>query len=98
MNGPNFMHGWASLLGLLAIIAIILTAFGLMLGIVKPANAMKRLGAIVGIVTAFMLIPGILVSAWSSMSFWQQIGLVAIALSAWQWLRPRRRTRYAKHD
>jgi hypothetical protein len=71
MNGPDFMRGWVSLLGLLATIAIILTAFGLMLGIVKPANAMKHLGAIIGIAIALMLIPGILASAWSSLSLWQ---------------------------
>jgi membrane-associated phospholipid phosphatase len=98
MNGPNFMHGWISLLGLLTTIAIILTAFGLMLGIVKPADTIKRLGAIIGIVIALMLIPGILMGAWSSMSFWQQVGLVAIGITVWQWIRPRGRTRNAKHD
>ena len=98
MNGPNFIHGWISLLGLLTTIAIILTAFGLMLGIVKPADTIKRLGAIIGIVIALMLIPGILMGAWSSMSFWQQVGLVAIGITVWQWIRPRGRTRNAKHD
>ena len=34
MNGPNFTHSWVTILGLLATIAIILTAFGLTLGIV----------------------------------------------------------------
>jgi hypothetical protein len=98
MTGPNFMQGWMRLFGLLATMAIILTAFGLMMGIVKPASAMKRLGAIIGIVIALMFIPGILVNAWSSMSLWQQIGLVAIAIAVWRCLRPRRRTRNAKHD
>jgi asparagine N-glycosylation enzyme membrane subunit Stt3 len=98
MSEPNFMHGWVSLLELLAIVAIILTAIGLMLGIVKPANAMKQLGAIIGTVIVLMLIPGIFASAWSGFSFWQQIGLVAIGVILWQGLRPGRRTRNAKND
>lgn len=98
MNGPNFMHSWESLLGLLATIAIILTVFGLMLGIMKPANAMKHLGATIGILIALMVIPGILASAWSGLSLWQEIGLVAVGITVWQWLRPRRRTRNAKHN
>ena len=31
MNGSNFMHAWVVLVGSLAMIALILTAFGLML-------------------------------------------------------------------
>jgi membrane-associated phospholipid phosphatase len=98
MAGLNFMHAWISLLGSLTMIALILTAFGLMLGIVKSANAMKHLGAIIGIVIALILFPGILVNAWSSMSPWQQSGIVATAIAVWQWLRPRQRTRKTTHD
>jgi hypothetical protein len=36
MTGSNFMQGWVTFAGSLAIIALILTAFGLMLGIVNP--------------------------------------------------------------
>ena len=64
MGESNFMQGWVALAGSLAMIALILTAFGLMLGIVKPADAVKHVGAILGIVIALMLVPGALVSAW----------------------------------
>jgi hypothetical protein len=36
MTETNLMHGWTALIGLFAMIALILTAFGLMLRIVKP--------------------------------------------------------------
>ena len=98
MNGPDFMHGWVSLLGLLVTIVIILVALGSCWVFVKTASAMKHLGGIVGIVIALMLIPGILVNEWSSMSLWQQIGLVAVGIAVCQGLRPRRRTRNATHD
>ena len=93
MNGSNFMHGWVALAGSLAMIALILTAFGLMLGIVKPADALKRVAAIVGIVMLFMVIPAVLVSIWSGMSLWQRLGLAALGIVVWQWRRPRRQPR-----
>jgi len=91
MSESNFMHGWVVLLGLLATIALVLMAFGLMLGVVKPADALKHVGAILGIV--IVLSPGMILSAWSGMSLWQQIALVAIGVGVWQWQRLRRQTR-----
>jgi hypothetical protein len=93
MSGSNFMQGWVVLLGSLAIIALILTAFALMLGIVKPADALKHVGAILGIVIVLMLTTGILISVWSGMSLWQQIALAAIGICVLQVLRPRRQAR-----
>ena len=89
MNESNFMHWWINLVGSLATIALILTAFGIMLRIVKPDDVLKRIGAILSIVIVLMLIPGILVSAWSALSLWQQIVLIAIGIGAVQLLRPR---------
>lgn len=57
-----------SLLGSLAAIALILTAIGLMLSIVKPDDTLKHIGAILVIVIGLMMVPGILMSAWSAMS------------------------------
>jgi hypothetical protein len=93
MNGSNFMQGWVALAGSLAMIALILTAFGLMLGIVKPADALRRVAAILGIVMLLIVLPAVLVSIWSAMSVWQRLGLAAIGIGVWQWLRPRRQTR-----
>ena len=96
MNGSNFMQGWVALAGSVATIALILTAFGLMLGIVKPADALRRVAAILGIVIALMMAPGILAGVWSAMSLWQQIGLVAVGIGVWQLRRPRRQPRKRK--
>jgi len=91
MSGSNFMRGWIAFVGSLAIIALILTAFGIMLGIVKRADAVNRIGAILGIVIVLMLAPGILAGVWSAMSMWEQFSLVAIAVIAWQLRQPRKR-------
>ena len=48
MNGSSFMQIWVTLLGMPAAIAFTLTAFGLMLGIGKPADTLSRIGAILG--------------------------------------------------
>jgi len=98
MGESSLMHRWVSLLGSLGTIAIILTAIGLMLGIVKPADTMKHMAAILGIAVGLMVIPGILGSTWSVLSLWQQIALVAIGIGVFQWLRPRRQTRNRRGD
>jgi hypothetical protein len=90
MSISSFMHGWLALLGSLATIALILTAFALMLGILKPADAPKRVAAILCAVALLILILGVLVIAWSDLSLWQQIALVTIGIAVWQWRRPRR--------
>ena len=93
MNGSNFMQGWVALAGSLAIIALILTAFGLMLGIVKPADALRRVGAILGVVMLLMVLPAVLVYIWSGMSVWQRLALAAIVLGLCLLKRPRRESR-----
>ena len=85
-------HAWVTLIQSLAAIALILTAFGLMLGIVKPADALKHVGVVLGMVIVLMLIPNILMNLWSAISLWQWIGLAAIGVAIWQWRRPRRQS------
>ena len=93
MNGSNVMQGWVALAGSLTMIALILTAFGIMLGIVKPADTLRHIGAILGIVMLLMVLPAILVNIWLGMSLWQRLGLAAIGIGFWQWRRPRRQAR-----
>ncbi len=93
MSGLSFMQGWVALAGSLAMIAIILTAFGLMLGIVKPADALRRVAAILGIIMLLMVLPAVIVNVWSSMSLWQRLGLAAILMVIWLLKQPRRKSR-----
>ena len=93
MNGPNFMQGWVALSGSVAMIALILTAFGLMLGIVKPADAFRRVASILGVVMLLLVLPAVIVSIWSGISLWQRLALAAIAMGIWLLKRPRRESR-----
>ena len=76
------MQWWVALAGLLAMIALILTAFGLMLGIVKPADALRRVGAILGVIMLLMVLPAVLVNLWSGPVATVRFG------SDWGWRMP----------
>jgi Ca2+/Na+ antiporter len=91
MSESHFMHYWVNLLGSFAMIAITLTALGLMIGVVKPSNAPKHIVAILGILVALILILCALVNAWSAMSPWQRIGLAVLCVFVGILRRPRRK-------
>jgi hypothetical protein len=98
MSGSHFQHWWMNLAGSFATIALILTVFGIMLGIVKPADALRRVAAILGVVMLLLVLPAVLVSIWSGMSLWQRLGLAALGITVWQWRRPRRQTRRDRRE
>jgi hypothetical protein len=87
------MHAVASLVGLIAAIAIILIALGVMLGLVKPADALKHSGAFVGIAIVMLLIVTVLVGLWSNMPLWQRAVLAAIGFGVWRLRKERRQLR-----
>jgi hypothetical protein len=91
MFAASLLYGIAKLAGSAAAIAIILTAFGLMVGVLKPADALRRVGVIVGIVILLMVLPAIIASTWSDMSVWQKMGLAGIVLGIVALAGPRRR-------
>jgi hypothetical protein len=93
MSESSFLHGWVVLLGSLATIAIILTALGVMLGMVRPANAAKHLGGMLGIVIVLILAPGIILSAWSAIPLWQKVALLGIGVAIAARMRPLQRRR-----
>jgi hypothetical protein len=98
MNGSASAQVWVTLAGSLAVVALILIGLGVMLGIAKPADAFRRIAAIVVLVILAMVIPPVLANAWSAMSLLQRLGIAALALVIWQWRRPRRRSRKTRSD
>lgn len=91
------MAGWLAILQLLAIVSIVAVALGLMIGAVRPGDALKHIGAILGIVILLSLLPGIVVSAWSRLLLWQKLGITAVVAAFW-FLRQSRRRPPAKHS
>ena len=69
-----------------------------MLGIVKPADALRRVATILVVVVLLLVLPAVVLSIWSGMSLWQQFALIAIGVCVIQWLRPRRKARKRKEE
>ena len=88
--------GWLPILQLLAILSIVAVALGLMLGMVKPGDALKPIGAILVMIIILMLLPGILIGTWSRLLLWQKLGLSAIVAVLW-FLRQAQRLPRDKH-
>ena len=69
-------------MGTLAFLAIVTTAFRLLLGVVKVGETAKLLAVIVCIVILLILLLSICIEAWYALSLWQKIGLVALGITA----------------
>ena len=82
MNIGTILNGIAQILAVLATIAIIVTAFGLMLGIFKPADAFRRIGVILGTFIALLVLPQIVIGEWMALTIWHRIGIVALVIGA----------------
>ena len=98
MYAYSVVQGCESIVGALAVIAIIVTTLATMVGLVKPANTAKYCGAIAGIAIVVILIVSVFVGLWSSMSLWQKVVVVAIVFSLWRLQRDRRQPRRKRED
>jgi len=87
MIGTNLLRGWDGFVESAALVAIVILAIGVMVRVVKPSDAARHLGAILCIVILLIVLPAIMLSAWYSMSYWQQFGVVllgvVIGVSIW---------------
>jgi hypothetical protein len=96
MIETNLMRGWAGIAESVGLIAIITLAIGVIVSAVKPSDAVKHLGAILCMTILFLVLPAIMASTWSSMSYWQQFGIVILGIMislSLRALRPSRKKR-----
>jgi Flp pilus assembly protein TadB len=98
MYEPNVVQGCDSMVGSIAIIAIIVTAFTTMLGLVKPADTVKYCGVIVGIAVVLVLVVSVFVGLWSSMSMWQKAVAAAVGFCIWRVWWQQRQPRKKKNE
>ena len=75
-----FIDWRLTLIASFAMIGFILNAIGVMLGIVSSADGMKHVATVLGVVMVLVLSPYILMNAWSQMSLWQRMTLIAVAI------------------
>ena len=86
MYEPNVVQGCESIVGSLAVIAIIVTALGTMIGLVKSAEALRYCLVIAGIAIVLVMLVSVLVGLWSSMTAWQK-AIVVVIVTTLLWLR-----------
>ena len=96
MIETNLMRGWAGIVESGALLALTILAIGLIVSAVKPADVARHLGTIISIMIFLLVLPAIMVDAWSSMSYWQHLGIlilgimIGLSLRAFRQMRRRR--------
>ncbi len=98
MSEPNVVQECESIVGSLAVMAIIVTALATMVGLVKPADTVKYCGAIVGIAIVSVLLVSVFVGLWSSMSLWQKAVIALMGFGIWWMRRERNRPRKKREE
>lgn len=91
----NILREWDRIVESAALFAIIILAIGIIVRAVKVSDVVKHLGTILCILILLFLLPAIMVSAWLSMSHWQQLGVFAlgimVGLLLWGLRQPRKK-------
>jgi hypothetical protein len=69
---------WDGLVELTAVIAIVVIAIGLMIGMIDAHRALVRLGAVLGCLALLLILPLILVGLWHSLDLRQQFEIATL--------------------
>lgn len=93
MIETNLMRGWAGIVESVALVAIVLLAIGLIVSAVKLSDIIKHLGIIIGCAILLPILPAIMATAWSSMSYWQHLGIFILGTMIGLSIRALRRAR-----
>ena len=80
MIETNLMRGWAGIVESVALFALTILAICLIASAVKLSDVLRHLGTILCIVILLLMLPAIMASAWSSMSYWQHLSIVLLGI------------------
>ncbi|HVB57095.1 MAG TPA: hypothetical protein VNE63_11785 [Candidatus Acidoferrales bacterium] len=72
---------WNSLVGSAVLIAIFVLALYIIVSAVKPKDAPRHLGKVVGVPILLFMLPAIILDLWNTMSLSQHVGIVALCLA-----------------
>lgn len=70
----GMLHLWSTRVESAAVIAIVVIAIGLILGMVDARRAYIRIGTVLAILVLLLTLPPVLVSLWHALSFWHSLG------------------------
>ena len=80
MIGARIFSVWDGLVGSVALIAIIVLAFCVMVGAVKAGDVPRHLGVIVAVGILLIMLPAIIFGLWSAMSVGQHFGIFVLGV------------------
>jgi hypothetical protein len=69
---------WDAIVATSSVIAIAVTAIGMIVGLIQLSDALKRIALIIGLLILLLIMPPIILSMWRALSLWQQLGLAAL--------------------
>ena len=78
------------ILASLAVLLIVTAGIGVMLGAIKPADALRSIGALVGVFVLLAVLICNLMNLWAALPLAKKIGLVAPGVALLLWLALRR--------
>jgi hypothetical protein len=74
----KLLSAWDSLVGSVALLAIIVLSFCVMVSAVKPSDVPRHLGAIVGVVILLIMLPAIIMGLWNTLSLGQHLRIIVV--------------------
>lgn len=81
---------WNAITVSTALIILVGSAIGIMIGVIEPARAARRVITVLACIVLLLMLPPILVGLWRSLSFGQQLAIVMfVGLIAYLALRGR---------
>jgi len=69
---------WDGLVGCLALLGVVVIAFGIMLRIIDASEGLRRLGLMLDCAIFLTLLPSVIVGIWSELSMGQKIGILTV--------------------
>ncbi len=80
---------WDMMVVSLAVIAMVIIVLGLMIRVIDPLSAFRRIGTTLGCMIVLVMVPSIIVHLWGALSVWEQLGIIALVglLAAVAWAR-----------
>ena len=74
----SLLELWDMIVESVAVIIIIVTAIGTMVGLVELSLALKRIMLALSYLVLLLVLPPVIVNAWRTLSLWQHIGLIVL--------------------
>jgi len=71
---------WNAIVESVGVLIIVFVGLGLMLGAIEPGRAFGRIAGVLGCMVLLLELPLILAGIWHSLSFWQHLEILSVAL------------------